>query len=180
MKEIEVKAKVSDLEVLAKKLEGIGCVISKPVEQDDTVFINYEGSFVDFKSGGIFVRIRRMKDKSFLTVKQPQDNELDAIEYETEISNPDDTHKALVLMGYREMVRVHKIRRTTKCRGYEVCLDDVTDLGSFIEVEKITDESSNGEEVQNELFDFLINLGVKREDRIVNGYDTLMYLKKHQ
>jgi len=32
--------------------------------------------------------------------------------------------------------------------------------------------------VQNELFAFLQKLGVKPEDRIYDGYDTLIYLQK--
>ena len=54
----------------------------------------------------------------------------------------------------------------------------MSDLGTFVEVEKIT-EDVEAEAVQNELFEFLETLGVKKEDRIVQGYDTLFYLK-HQ
>ena len=59
----------------------------------------------------------------------------------------------------------------------EICLDEVKDLGNFIEVEKITDEDPD--KVQEELFRFLESVGVRREDRVVNGYDILMWRKQH-
>jgi adenylate cyclase class IV len=57
-------------------------------------------------------------------------------------------------------------------------LDEVDGLGSYIEVEKMSDE--DGEKIQNELFDFLQILGVSKEDRVLKGYDTLMWLKNNQ
>jgi len=54
-----------------------------------------------------------------------------------------------------------------------ICLDEVEGLGSFIEVEKTSAE--DGEAIQEELFNFLESLGVKREDRVFKGYDTLKY-----
>jgi len=178
-KEIEVKARASDLNVAAAKLQKLGCTITEPVEQDDTIFINFEGDYTDYKRPGInFLRIRRSSGKALFTIKQPQSNELDCIEHETEVSDPEELHAAILMMGYREVMRYVKTRRTAHHREYEICLDDVSDLGTFVEVEKIT-EDGNAEAVQNELFEFLESLGVKREDRVVQGYDTLYYLK-HQ
>jgi adenylate cyclase class IV len=48
---------------------------------------------------------------------------------------------------------------------------------SHIEVEKITE--GEGDDVQEELFTFLETLGVTREDRVINGYDTLMYQQQN-
>ena len=39
-------------------------------------------------------------------------------------------------LGFVLHVRVNKIRRKASFNGYEICLDEVEDLGSFIEVEK--------------------------------------------
>ena len=109
-------------------------------------------------------------------MKQPQSNELDTLERETEIADPKELKEVLFLMGYRSVVEIHKVRRKAKYKDYEICLDEVKGLGSFVEVEKITDEA-NAEEVQEELFQFLETWGIQRENRIMNGYDTLIYLK---
>ncbi|MDP3762811.1 MAG: CYTH domain-containing protein, partial [bacterium] len=59
---------------------------------------------------------------------------------------------------------------------YEICLDEVDRLGSFVEVETFSDDG-DPEKIQEEIFKFLLSLGVKPEDRVREGYDTLVYLK---
>ena len=177
-KEIEVKARVSDLEVLAKKLENMGVVLSEPIIQNDQTFIDESyGSYDKFQPGRNILRIRENNGKFIFTIKQSLSNELNSIERETEIAEPEEFREALLLMGYKPAVEIHKVRRKAKYKDYEICLDEVKGLGSFVEVEKITDEK-NADEVQNKLFEFLESLGVKREDRVTNGYDTLIYLKQ--
>ena len=134
-KEIEVKARASDLSAVASKLEVLGCSISKPVEQDDTIFVNFEGEYTDYKRPGInFLRIRRSNGKALFTIKQPQSNELDCIEHETEVSDPKELHAAILMIGYREVMRYVKTRRKANYGEYEICLDDVSGLGTFVEV----------------------------------------------
>ncbi len=82
---------------------------------------------------------------------------------------------ALELMGFHEAVKVNKSRTKTRYQDMEICLDEVKGLGAFIEVEKITE--GDGDAVQIKLFDFLMTIGVDPRDRVVNGYDTLMYKK---
>jgi adenylate cyclase class 2 len=176
-KEIEVKAEVGDLNIVKIELEKIGCVFGDPIVQEDTIFVNFDTDFTKFMTDTNFLRIRKTKDKIFFTLKRPQSNELDSIEVETEISDADQMVEAIVHLGYHEAVKVCKTRTKTIYNDMEICLDEVREIGSFIEVEKITD--GDGEEVQDELFNFLETLGIKREDRVVNGYDTLVYLKKN-
>ena len=176
-KEIEVKARAEDLKLIGRNLEKIGCVLSKPLTQRDIIFVvaNY-GNFTEFQPGKNILRIRESGGKFLLTLKQPQSNELDCIEHETEIADPDEMKRVLLLMGYQEIVRVNKTRIKTNHNGWEICLDELEGLGSFIEVEKIAEEE-NAEAIQNELFGFLKTLGIKKENRITHGYDTMVYLK---
>lgn len=176
-REIEVKAKVDDFTKIRDELEKLGCVFSDPIIQEDTIFVNFDGDFTKFMPDTNFLRIRKMKDKILFTLKQSENNELDCIEKEVEISDAEQFREALELMGYHEAVQVHKTRTKTKYQDMEICLDEVKDLGSFIEVEKITE--GDGEAVQNELFSFLETLGISKESRVVNGYDTLIYLKNN-
>ncbi len=174
-KEIEVKARVGDHAVLLVKLSTIGCELSEPIIQDDSIFVNFEGPFTDYKPGTNFLRLRKSKGKTVFNLKQPQSNELDCIEHETEVADPEQMRNILKYMGYHEAVQVHKKRQKAKYKEYEICVDEVEGLGSFIEVEKMSDE--DGEKVQEELFDFLKSLGVDPKDRVLQGYDTLIYLK---
>lgn len=177
-KEIEVKAKVENLEELANKLQSLGVELSEPIIQNDQTFVdeNY-GDYAAFQPDKNILRIRENNGKFIFTLKQPKTNEMDALERETEITDPNEFKEALLLMGYKPVVEIHKVRRKAKYKDYEICLDEVKELGSFAEVEKIT-EDVDAAEVQEELFQFLESLGIKRQDRVMNGYDTLVYKKQ--
>lgn len=179
-KEIEVKAKVDNLPELRVKLEALGCIFETSVTHEDTYFVNFDTDFAVFMPNTNFLRIRKQMREGneiniFFTLKRPQSNELDCIEKSIGISSAGPLVEALVLMGYHEVVKVRKTRTKTRYGEMEICLDEVSDLGSFIEVERITE--GDGEAVQNELFAFLETLGISRQARVVNGYDTLVYLK---
>lgn len=177
-KEIEVKAKVEDFIQLLEKLSGLGCQFSESVRQEDKIFTNFpDNEFAKFKPGINFLRIRKSGGKILFTLKQSLVNELEGIEKEVEVNDAKELEEILELMGYHEAVQVTKMRRKAKYKDYEICLDDVEGLGSFVELEKITDEDS--EKVQSEMMDFLLGLGVEAEDRILNGYDTLVWLKNN-
>lgn len=177
-KEIEVKARVLDLTELTKKLEGLRVSLSEPIIQNDETFVdqNY-GDYAKFQPGKNVLRIRENNGKFIFTLKQPQSNELDCFERETEINDPKEFKEALLLMRYKPVVEIHKVRRKAKYKDYEICLDDVKELGAFVEVEKITDDE-NADKVQDELFSFLESLGVTKDNREMRGYDTLVYLKQ--
>lgn len=75
------------------------------------------------------------------------------------------------------MARVRKTRQTCDFEGYKICLDEVKNLGSFMELEKMTDEPA--EKVQKEMIKFLEQLGISKNDLVFKGYDTMVYLKNH-
>ncbi|QQR50522.1 class IV adenylate cyclase [Candidatus Nomurabacteria bacterium] len=178
-KEIEVKAKLKDKEKIIEKLTELGCTLSAPVVQDDITFVdqNY-GAYDEFQTGKNILRIRESNGKFIFTLKQPNKNEFDAIEHETEIADPVEFKAALLVMGYKEVVYIHKERIKTTYQDIEICLDEVRDLGSFIEAEKIMDEDVDAEIVQKELFNFLVSLGVDLNDQVTHGYDTMVYIKQ--
>ena len=174
MKEIEVKARVKDFSGLLQKLEALGCTFSPVTEQTDRIFISEHGS-IPAKRGENVLRIREQSGKFIFTLKQPQTNQLDCIEEEIEISDPEALIRIMKILKFRESVSVKKKRRTTKYRDYTICLDEVEGLGSFIEVEKFSDEDAAT--IQKELFQFLETLGVTKADQETNGYDVILYQK---
>lgn len=175
MREVEVKAKVENLVILIDKLKQLGCDFGKPIFQNDQIFLPKGSKLTDDLHGKNVLRIRKNNDKIIFTLKQPIANELDCIEKEVLLEKAQLMPEILELLGYYETVKVNKKRLKCKYKEYQICIDEVDDLGSFVEVEKITDE--DGLKVQDELFNFLESLGVKRENRVLQGYDTLMYNK---
>ncbi|MNR35913.1 CYTH domain protein [compost metagenome] len=59
----------------------------------------------------------------------------------------------------------------------EICIDSVDGLGSFVEVEKLTDETADYDAVVAELWQVLKRLGVQSDDEVTDGYDVLMNKK---
>ncbi|HVZ11575.1 MAG TPA: class IV adenylate cyclase [Patescibacteria group bacterium] len=173
-KEVEIKAKVTDFEVIKQKLRNLGCVFSEEIRQVDTVFINKTNTFPTIKPGCEVLRIRVQNGKYFLTYKKAVANELDRIEREVEVGDRQVTEDIVNFLGFKEIIKVDKKRIKTRWGDYEICLDEVLDLGKFIEIEKMTNES-DGEKIQGELLLFLNDLGIPMSDRVFQGYDTMLY-----
>lgn len=174
MKEIEVKACAQNFDQLIEKLKELGCNLSQPLVQKDVVYLANGVEMSDIKRGNVAMRIRNSNGTRTLNLKKQLENELDCVEYETIIENPESTHKMLIQMGYHKVSLVEKTRRTCTYKDMNICIDVVQNLGNFIEVEKLS-EDADSLKTQEELFRFLESLGLKREDRIFKGYDTLMY-----
>ncbi len=182
MREIEVKLRVKDLTAVEQKLKEIGCVLTEPIRQEDTIYTK-EGSTDEFeaaKRGHVALRIRRQDDGAIFTLKQQQTGETDNIEYETKVGDPEATHNILKLLGYAPQVEVKKMRRKGKLQGYEICLDEVESLGTFVELEKLTSEDADPEKVKEELLQVLESLGLSRNDLMTRGYDTQVYLTRRE
>lgn len=177
MREIEIKLKAKNFEELERKLQEKGCVLSEPISQHDVIY-SFKDSKREFESaqeGDIIIRIRHLKDTAQLNLKQQRSGEMDNLEYETEVKNPEETDKILRTIGWMPVVEVRKLRRKGKLGKYEVCLDEVERLGTFVELECLTDDDANPEKVREELFKELESLGLSRSDEETRGYDTQIY-----
>lgn len=173
MKEIEIKAVLKDRDAVMSKLAALGCVFEAPMRQEDVVYTRNVGSLEEFRNNDVFLRIRvKNGSKILFTIKKRMANDLDALEHELEISSKEEMTEALLLMGYKEAVRVNKERVITHYDGCEICIDQVDGLGSFIEMEKLVKEGDS-EKIQEELFTFFTSLGIIADDRLRSGYDIL-------
>src|SRR3989344_5992955 len=106
MREIEIKLKVDNLNELEKKLAENGCVFSEPINQHDIIYSlkNSQEKFSKSKEGDIIMRIRRQNNIAELNLKKQMSYEMDNIEYETEIKDPDAVHQILLLLGWKPEV----------------------------------------------------------------------------
>ena len=176
MKEVEVKAKADNLDSVKEKLESLGCEFSDAVIQDDKIYLPNGMDLGDTRRGLVAMRIRNSNGKYIFNQKVQLENDLDNIEHETEISDPDELHEMLVHLGYYVSSHVNKKRIKCNYKDMEICLDEVKGLGNFVEAEKLTKEDDSLQ-VQKELFEFLMSLGIKEEDRATKGYDIMLYEK---
>jgi adenylate cyclase class 2 len=175
--EIEIKARVSDMPELRARLEGAGCTFAPPVVQDDTVYVRKTGSLHDFLSNDAFLRIRVQNDGRIIFTAKKNANKsghgLVKTEHEVTVSSVEELRGILQLSGHIPAVHVRKSRLKAHHGRYEICLDEIDGLGSFIELEEIGEEST-APMIQKNMWDFLESLGVSREDEVTKGYDILM------
>jgi adenylate cyclase class 2 len=185
MNEIEVKAKLRDKEKVLEYLKNIGVEFSEKKYQKDIIFWPNDLKVMkEHKLGRNFMRIREQESggikKIIFTLKQPQTNQTDCKEYELEIKEKDiqELKSIILTLGYYEFLIIEKNRTTAKNKDVEICIDDVLNLGLYIELEKFG-PASEAEKIQKELYSLLETFGINKEDYIYDGYDILAYNAKN-
>jgi len=178
MREIEIKLRVKNFNELEQKLKERGCVLSEPISQHDTIY-TLEGdssNVAEAREGGVVIRIRQMKDQAQINLKkQKTDGMMDSLEYESEVRDPVAMDQILRNIGWVPFVEVKKLRRKGKLGEYQICLDEVEQLGSFMELEALTRDEVDVSEVRESLFKELESLGLSRNDEVKKHYDTQIY-----
>lgn len=176
MREIEIKAKVSNLSTLLNTIENSGIKLSNPIKQHDVVYGQL--GIADNTPGAIWLRIRTENDtRKIFTFKQQHSGGLDSIEHETDISNSDELDAIIKALGFTLYSDLTKTRRKANYSGIEICVDDVDNLGTFIEAEKLANDDADGGAIATDLWHELAKLGVDRVDEVFEGYDVLMNRK---
>mgnify|MGYP003602230391 CR=1 FL=1 len=172
MREIEIKARVVNKAQLYMNLASKNITVSDPVLQHDVVY--YIDGTKDNSPDSVWLRLRTENNaRTIFTLKQQHKGLLDSIEHETIVSDADETRKIIETLGFKLYSDLTKKRQKARIGEIEICLDDVYQLGFFIEAEKLTTQEADGNKVKNELWDVLISLGVPKEDEVFEGYDVL-------
>lgn len=169
MLEIEIKARVESLESIEEEILKQGGLFKKEVVQEDLYF-NHPNR--DFAVTDEAVRLRRAAGRFYLTYKGPKIDNITKTreELNTEVGNWDSATEILTKLGFTEVLWVKKKRRYFRLGEFDVMLDNVDGLGSFIEVEKTEDYHPK------ELINFLNGLGIKKSE--TRSYLELMIEKK--
>lgn len=171
--EIELKVFLKDKDNIIKSLEKKGCIWYVEKKQHDKVF--YKKEFANnISTNDIFIRIRYENNNSILTLKQIL-NDTEVKEFESTVGNPNEIIKMFQLLGFKEYVKINKTRIEGKIKDFSICIDEVENLGSFLEIEKITEREDKRAEINLELQDFLLSLGISLEQICNKRYHTMIY-----
>lgn len=133
---------------------------------------------------GIFwkcCRIRTSGEQAWMTFKVNHADEkgvwLYSDEFETEISDPFIAQRILEGIGLKVLVKIENERRVFCSDKYEIVLEDVKDLGLFIEVEcKNVSEGEDIDNLKKKIRIFLDSLDFKYEE-LNKGKPELMLEK---
>lgn len=149
MVEVEVKYAAGDFAAVAARLASRGAVEGEPRDDADEYF---NAPDRDFARTDEALRLRRIGPENRVTYKGPRRDAQTKTRTEIEVplapgdSAARDFARLLACLGYRPVAVVHKHRRTfhLHCEGFavEATLDDVADVGRYIELEIVVPEES--------------------------------------
>lgn len=169
MIEIEVKASVDDPKHLERSLIEFGATPIGIETQADTY---YNAPYRDFGKTDEALRIRVEGCRSVLTYKGPKMDKISKTrkEVQTEIKDIDSMGNILSSLGYVPVATVSKKRKSFRVGDFIISLDEVRDLGHFIEIEIDVKDQRNFEEKVESIFKFMKKLGIERDSSIRKSY----------
>jgi adenylate cyclase, class 2 len=145
--EVEQKFFVQDTAVIERKLREVGAQEAARLEQVD-IYFNHPSR--DFSQTDEALRIRQVGQANFITYKGPKVDAITKTRREIEVPLGEGREGAskladlLTALGFRRVAEVRKIRRTFHINWQgsqiEAALDDVTGVGTYLELEIATDE----------------------------------------
>ena len=146
--EVELKFPLADPTDVLARLASLGVVAASPIEQVDRYF-NHPAR--DFGVTDEAFRIRSVGDVNCVTYKGPIIDSATKTRREIEVSfanGPDAASQISEIwqsLGFRFMREVRKTRTPLtldwRQRVYELAFDDVSPLGTFLEIELLADEA---------------------------------------
>lgn len=177
MIEIEIKARVEDPKDMERSIIALGAEPIGIENQEDTY---YNSQYRDIGKTDESLRIRIEDDQSFLTYKGPKMDSVSKTrkEFQIEINDADNLRNILTSLGFFPVVTVTKKRKNYRLGDFFIALDDVRNLGNFIEIEISAEDSKKYEEKVESIFKFIEKLGLNRKSAICKSYLELLLEKK--
>jgi|WetSurMetagenome_2_1015567.scaffolds.fasta_scaffold873552_1 adenylate cyclase, class 2 len=172
--EIEAKLKVDSLELVEQKLKLLGGEFVAEQLQSDEHFDDAKSSL---KNSDRCLRLRKQQIsdniKYLLGYKgaKEKSNFKKRQEIEVEIKNAEALKQLLSAIGYESKLCVEKKRRLWRLGGCEVALDELSVIGSFVEIEGPGDK---------EIADVQNKLGLSEIPHIKESYACLVTGKLQQ
>ena len=184
MKEIEILVEVFDQkETVLQKLSSFQEMGAKEVL--DIYF--FDSLREDLKPDSVgrlsaCFRLRQKGGKNYLAYKKDNfDNSgmwIYSDEDEVEVSDLRITENIIEHLGFEVLVTIKNLKYTFETPEYEIVLEEVDNLGLFLEVEKkVVEDDENINEIKKEILDFIKSLNIKISAELNLGKPELMLRK---
>ncbi len=137
MIEVEIRARIKDINLLKKNLQEIGAKFEKTKKLVDKIYgrpqdLDGENKLIE---GALCPRIREKDGKSNVEFKEIS-RQGGGIEISAPLINMDFGIKFLENLGFNEAFTIAKIRDCYDYQDFEIDIDQVEQLGDFVEIEK--------------------------------------------
>lgn len=149
--EVEQKFRLPDTDAISRliaRVAELGGAWQEPEQHADTYYAHPSR---DFAVTDEALRIRSIGDHHLVTYKGPKINQNTKTRRELELPlnppefGPDELHELWQALGFTPVATVRKTRRTSKLISadwsFSVDLDQVDEVGSFVELDTSADES---------------------------------------
>lgn len=183
MKEIEVLVELyDDIEIVKEKLSKFNYVGLK--RTIDEYYYDPKRDTLkpdNNKELNHCLRLRTKNNEYYITYKDDvfEDNKwLYSNEYETKIESLDMLKEIFNRLGLKKFIEIDNNKETYTYKDYEIVIENVKDLGLFMEVEYCTNGDVDIKEIKKQIQNFIdeLNLNVSEE---LNMGKPEMYIKKH-
>ncbi|HEY9246958.1 MAG TPA: class IV adenylate cyclase [Candidatus Methanoperedens sp.] len=169
MIEIEVKARIEDPKQIERTIISFGAV---PIGIENHVDTYYNTDRCDFRNTDEALRIRAQEGEYFLTYKGPK---MDAVsktrkEFEVKIEDAAEMGNILSSLGFYPVATIVKKRKKYKMEDLSIALDEVRNLGYFMEIEIQAKNPSKHEEKVGKIFKFIEKLGINKSSTVRESY----------
>jgi len=127
-------------------------------------------------------RLRKKDGTNYLTYKVDKFDDskkwLYSEEEETEVKDFDVAKKIILLLGLTPLVEINNTKYTYYTEEYEIVLEEVKDLGLFLEVEKLkVGDEEDIKDIKRDILNFIKSLGLKTGNELNAGKPELMLNK---
>ncbi|MCC7572937.1 MAG: class IV adenylate cyclase [Candidatus Methanofastidiosum sp.] len=151
MLELEMKARIDKysrgrIDQILKK----SVFLEERLEED----IYFSSPMRDFKQTDEALRVRYSGNKAILTYKGPKLDKISKSREEFEAFVSGDIELILQKLGYTKIMDIRKKRKVYQYNDFTLLIDDVEDLGEYIEIELKSENIKDIAKIEN-LFDSL-------------------------
>ncbi len=169
MIEIEVKARIEDPKQIERTIISLGAA---PIGIENQVDTYYNAPQCDFKNTDEALRIRAQEGEYFLTYKGPKMDGISKTREEFEVKIEDAVKMGNILssLGFYPVATIVKKRKKYMMREFSIALDDVRNLGYFIEIEISAKNPNNYKKKVENIFEFIDKLGISRSSTVRESY----------
>lgn len=183
MKEIEILVEVYDdikkIKEAFKDFTYIG--LKKTI--DEYYYDPLRDNLKPDKKGGLnhCLRLRQKNDEYSITYKDDvfeNGKWLYSNEYETKVESLNITKQIFKKLGLIKFIEIDNEKETYTFNDYEIVIENVKDLGLFLEVEYCTDIDVDVKMEKNKIQEFINSLGINVSEELNIGKPE-MHMKKH-
>lgn len=183
MKEIEILVEVyDDLDVVKEKVKPF-CYKGMQEIVDEYYYDPERETLKPDKNNQLnhCLRLRSKNDNYFVTYKDDVfDNGiwLYSNEYETKIESIDVLRDIFERLGFIKFIEINNQKETYVYHDYEIVIENVKDLGTFIEVEYCTNQDVDVKQIKEEIQQFIDGLGLNVSKELNMGKPEI-FMRKH-